>query len=78
MCSITKRRAPLWQLIPSEPGYYLKSVGAENEQAIEYFNDRIGTFSLHDGENFLFNFYELNLSSAGLRLSSAGSDSFAP
>ena len=49
-----------WQLIPAEPGYYVKSVGAENEQALEYYNQRIMTYTLGSGEWYLFNFYEVN------------------
>ena len=50
----------LWQLIPAEPGYYVKSSGAENEQALEYYNQRIMTYTLGSGEWYIFNFYEVN------------------
>ena len=47
----------LWQLLPVENGWYLKSVGAENDQALEVYNDRVSTYRLGSASPNLFNFY---------------------
>ena len=49
----------LWQLIPAEGGYHLKSAGARNDQALQYYGGRITTYFLNSSGLFLFNFYEV-------------------
>ena len=50
----------LWQLIPAEGGYYLKSAGAQNDQMLEYYGGKINTYRMNAGGQYLFNFYEVN------------------
>ena len=49
----------LWQLIEADGGYYIKSAGAGNNQALQYFGGRITTYRLNPSGLILFNFYEV-------------------
>jgi hypothetical protein len=49
----------LWQLIEADGGYYIKSAGAGNNQALQYFGGRITTYRLNPSGLVLFNFYEV-------------------
>ena len=52
-------RLSLWQLIEAENGYYIKSAGARNNQALQYYGGRITTYCLDPSGLYLFNFYEV-------------------
>ena len=52
-------RLSLWQLIEAENGYYIKSAGARNNQALQYYGGRITTYWLDPSGLYLFNFYEV-------------------
>lgn len=55
----------LWQLIEADGGYYIKSAGAGNDQALQYFGGRITTYRFNPSGLFLFNFYEVMANKAG-------------
>lgn len=48
-----------WQLIEADGGFYIKSAGAGNNQALEYHDGRITTYRLALSGLYLFNFYEV-------------------
>ena len=52
-------RLSLWQLVEADGGYYVKSVGAGNSQALQCFGGRVTTYQLAPAGLFLFNFYEV-------------------
>ena len=52
-------RLNLWQLIEADGGYYIKSAGAGNNQALQYYGGRITTYQLNPSSLYLFNFYEV-------------------
>ena len=49
-----------WRPVQAEGGYYLVSAGAENEQALEYYDGYINTYRVNANGSYLFNFYEVN------------------
>ena len=49
----------LWQLIEADGGYYIKSAGPGNNQALQYYGGRIMTYRFNPSSMFLFNFYEV-------------------
>ena len=52
-------RLSCWQLIDAGYGYYVKSAGARNNQALQYYGGRITTYWLDPSSGYLFNFYEV-------------------
>ena len=48
-----------WQITQTECGYYLKSAGAENDQALEWYGGKILTYRHSSDSYYLFNFYEV-------------------
>ncbi len=52
-------RLSLWQLIEADGGYYIKSAGAGNNQALQVYGGRITTYWLNPSSLYLFNFYEV-------------------
>ena len=49
----------LWQLIPAESGFYLKSADSTENYALQYYGGRFCAFRLSSGGWYLFNFYEV-------------------
>ena len=55
----------LWQLIEADGGYYIKSAGAGNDQALQYYGGRITTYQFSPSGLYLYNFYEVVADKAG-------------
>jgi hypothetical protein len=49
----------LWQLIETDGGYYIKSAGPGNNQALQYYGGSIKTYRFNPSGLLLFNFYEV-------------------